>query len=448
MKIDALSVRLLVSAGLVLAMFFVLALWVLERGFRESAEESLQEKLQLHIYSLLSVAEMSRSGRLKMPLELQEARFSEPGSGLLAAIRRGNKKTVWRSYSTLGAREIPFLDIEPGAAVFVADQYNRFELHYAVIWENEKTGVPRKYIFSVAEDSDFVDKQVHKFRRTLRSWFMSVGLVLIMIQFGVLRWSLIPLRRIVSDLTAIEAGEKSSLDGRYPSELVGLANNLNALISSERAHLERYRNTLADLSHSLKTPLAILRGCMEREEIPRQTVQDQISRMNDIIEYQLQRAAAKGHKKLTGKINAAEIIKKIIMSLEKVYRDKQIIFTLEIDDSLQVYCEEGDLYEIAGNLLDNAGKWCQKNIKVSLLGITQARADNCKVLLQIEDDGSGIAPEKLTEILKRGVRADEKIQGHGIGMAVVNELVELLEGRLAGERSEALGGMKWRVYLP
>ena len=79
---------------------------------------------------------------------------------------------------------------------------------------------------------------------------------------------------------------------------------------------------------------------------------------------------------------------------------------------------------------------------------TEPRADNCKVLLQIEDDGAGIAAEKLTEILKRGVRADEKIQGHGIGMAVVNELVDLLDGKLAGERSEALGGMKWRVYLP
>lgn len=448
LKINALSFRLLLSAGLVLAAFFVFALWVLEHGFRESAEESLKEKLQLQIYSLFSVAEMTRSGRLKIPLVLQESRFSEPGSGLLAVIRRADKKIVWRSYSTLGEREIPFVAVPPGAALFVTDKNNRFVLHYAVIWENEKNALEGRYIFSVAEDSDFVDKQVQHFRRTLRHWFFSVGLVLIMIQFIVLRWSLIPLRRIVKDLTAIEAGEKSSLDGHYPSELVGLARNLNALISSERAHLERYRNTLADLSHSLKTPLAILRGCMERDDIPRHTVQDQISRMNEIIEYQLQKAAAKGRKKLAGKINAAEIIKKIITSLEKVYRDKQIVFTLEIDESLQIYCEEGDLYEIAGNLLDNAGKWCQKNIKVSLLSLPESSQSNYKVILQIEDDGAGIAAEKLSEILKRGVRADEKIQGHGIGMAVVSELVELLEGRLTGERSQALGGMKWKVYLP
>ena len=137
-----------------------------------------------------------------------------------------------------------------------------------------------------------------------------------------------------------------------------------------------------------------------------------------------------------------------ILPLEKVYCDKQIIFTINMDENLQVHCEEGDLYEIAGNLLDNAGKWCQKNIKVSLLSVTENRADNCKVLLQIEDDGAGIAPEKLNDILKRGVRADEKIQGHGIGMAVVYELIELFEGQLSGERSSELGGMKWKVYLP
>lgn len=441
MKIDALSFRLLLSAGLVLAAFFALALLVLERGFRDSAQESLKEKLQLQIYSLLSVADVTKSGRLKMPLTLRESRFSDPGSGLLATIRRADSKIMWRSYSTLGAKEIPFVELTAGMPLFVADKNHRFILYYAVLWENEKTKIVRKYIFSVAEDSDFVSKQVHRFRETLRKWFISVGIVLMMIQFTVLHWSLKPLRRIVKDLAAIEVGEKSSLDGRYPSELLGLTNNLNAFISSERAHLERYRNTLADLSHSLKTPLAILRGCMEKEDIPRHTVQDQISRMNDIIEYQLQKAAAKGRKKLTGKIYAAEIIKKIIASLEKVYRDKQIVFILEVDESLQVYCEEGDLYEIAGNLLDNAAKWCKKTIRVRLVQVTEA------VLLQIEDDGAGIAKEKLRDILKRGVRADEQIQGHGIGMAVVYELVELLGGELAGETSE-LGGMKWRVYLP
>ncbi len=444
MKLDALSFRLLLSAGLVLAAFFVLALWVLERGFRESAEHSLKEKLQIQIRSLLSVAEISPKGHLKMPFTLEETRFSTLSSGLFAVIRKKNQKIVWRSYSSLGTPEIEFIETDPGQSIFVVDSYQRFVLHYAVIWENPKNNSADKYIISVAEESTLVHDHVVRFRETLRIWFFSVGIVLIMIQFVVLRWSLIPLRCIVKDLAAIEAGKKSHLDGRYPAELLGLTQNLNALIHSERAHLERYRNTLADLSHSLKTPLAILRGCMEHDIIPRQIVQDQISHMNEIIEYQLQKAAAKGQKKLTAKTHPATVIKKIVNSLEKVYQDKKIQFILELDHSLQFKGEEGDLYEIAGNLLDNAAKWCHQKVQIKLYKQIVSKS-TMFIILQIEDDGQGIALEKLSEILKRGVRADETIQGHGIGMAVVKELVELLNGELKGESSESLGGMKWII---
>jgi two-component system sensor histidine kinase PhoQ len=179
-------------------------------------------------------------------------------------------------------------------------------------------------------------------------------------------------------------------------------------------------------------------------------MQTQISRMDEIIEYQLQKAAAKGkgQKKLTGTINMHTLVKKIISSLEKVYFEKNIVFEMEISGLQQVYCEEGDMYEIAGNLLDNASKWCKKQIKVHLTALDKKTNPDYSFLLEIEDDGLGIAEDKLSEILKRGVRADENIHGHGIGMAVVYELVELLGGKLLGGESQELGGMKWQVYFP
>ena len=244
----------------------------------------------------------------------------------------------------------------------------------------------------------------------------------------------------------IEAGKKTRLNGQYPLELKGLANNLNTLISSERAHLERYRNTLSDLAHSLKTPLAILRGCLETADVNKDTATEQISRMNDIVEYQLQKAAAKGQKKLTGKVDITNIIDKIILSLKKVYSEKGIVFFFTHSEQCFMRGEEGDIYEIAGNLLDNAAKWCDKQIKVNLQQLEQN--EKFTLLLEIEDDGAGIPEQKLDEILQRGVRADENIQGHGIGMAVVNELVGLLGGQLIAGKSETLGGMKWQVFLP
>jgi len=325
-------------------------------------------------------------------------------------------------------------------------EHGRYALHYAVIWKNV-VGVEREYIFTVTEDAQFVGNQVERFRETLRVWLLALGLVLIFIQLALLRWSIKPLRIIVKDLEAIEKGRKTHLDGDYATELDGLAGNLNAFINSERAHLERYRNALADLAHSLKTPLSILRGCAESFSVNKETVKEQIFRMDEIVEYQLQRAAAKGEHKTTGAVDLSLIIKKISASLGKVYIDKNISFDMAVPEQSLIYYDEGDLYEIAGNLMDNACKWCRSTVKVSVTLNARKGRRNFAVLLEIEDDGPGIPAGKLAEILKRGVRADENIHGHGIGMAVVYELVGLLGGLLEGKKSEALGGMKWSVYF-
>ena len=447
MKTNSLSFRLLISASIVLAAFFALVAFVLEQGFRESAEQALEEKLQVHIYSLLSVAELTEKLELSIPNSLREPRFSNPGSGLYASISQVNNIFVWRSQSAIGLNFPAPVPLEAGESVFVKDTRGYFALHYAVIWEN-KQGFEQYYVFTVAEDASFVANQVDRFRLTLWSWLFFTGILLVLIQFLVLRWSLKPLRGIVTDLEAIEAGSKTQLDGQYPTELAGLAGNLNGLVSSERAHLERYRNTLADLAHSLKTPLAILRGCIEPAVINKTLVAEQISRMNDIVEYQLQKAAAKGRKKLTGKVDISLIVKKIITSLGKVYADKKITFSFNENDPCLMYCEEGDIYEIAGNLLDNAAKWCKKNVSISLIQLEREEGAEFSFILQIEDDGPGIPEEKWDKILQRGVRADENIHGHGIGMAVVNELTALLGGKLKAGKSNALEGMMWQVYLP
>jgi len=445
-QIKSLSFRLLVSAGLVLAAFFALASVVLEQGFRESAEQALKEKLQVYVYSLLSAAELKNSGDLSMPANLPEPQFATPGSGLYGFIHLAKKNLVWRSPSAIGLNIEPPPELSAGNSAFLLAEHDRYALHYAVIWKNV-AGVEREYIFTVTEDAQFVSNQVERFRKTLRVWLLALGLVLIAIQLTLLRWSIKPLRIIVKDLEAIEKGRKTHLDGDYATELEGLAGNLNAFINSERAHLERYRNALADLAHSLKTPLSILRGCVESFSVNKETVKEQIFRMNEIVEYQLQRAAAKGEHKTSGAVDLSVIIKKISASLNKVYIDKNMIFDMTIAEQSLVYYDEGDLYEIAGNLMDNACKWCRHTVKISVSLNQRKGRKNFAVLLEIEDDGPGIPAGKLAEILKRGVRADENIHGHGIGMAVVHGLVGLLGGLLEGKKSETLGGMKWSVYL-
>lgn len=442
MKPRSLSSNLLLAASIVLTAFFVIIAVILEQGFRTSAEYGLKEKLQIQVHTLLSVAELSPTGELTMHSNLHETRFSKPGSGLYAFIHDQQGELVWRTQSTIGL-DVPMpTKIKPGQTYFLINGAGQYVLNYAVIWETE-SDQEYQFVFSVAEEGQSVINQVRNFRNFLWSWLAAIGLISIIIQFFVLRFSLKPLRVIVSDLGDIESGTKDRLDGNYPNELQGLAGNLNALISSERAHLERYRNTLTDLAHSLKTPLAIMRGLMitpELKQDTRMTLQTQVSRMDEIVEYQLKKAAAKGQKKLIRSIHARSVLQKIVGALTKVYTDKAIDFEIVCDDQTRIYCEQGDLYEIAANLIDNAGKWCQKKIRITLYASKLQT-----VVLIVEDDGYGIPEQKLDSILKRGIRADENTQGHGIGMAIVNELVTLLGGQLQGQQSTVLGGMKWVV---
>ena len=411
MKPRSLSFNLLFAASIVLASFFAIVAVILEQGFRESAEQGLKEKLQIQIYAVLSAAELMTNGELKMQSNLHELRFANPGSGLYAFIHNKKSVLIWRSKSAVGLDIDMPAEIKPGQTFFSINEAGQFILNYAIIWETE-SGKEKQFIFSVAEDGQFVVNQVDSFKNFLWTWLAGIGLILVIIQVFVLRWSLKPLRAIVVDLEQIESGSKNRLEGQYPIELQGLAGNLNTLISSERAHLERYRNTLADLAHSLKTPLAILRGLVTRSSLQsgsQTTLQTQVTRMDEIVEYQLKRAAAKGQKKITGSVDARLVLEKIVGALTKVYADKNIQFEIICKDQTRIYCEEGDLYEIAGNLIDNAAKWCQKKIKIALKS-----SDQQSVILIVEDDGPGIPEEQLQAILQRGIRADEKVKGHGI----------------------------------
>ncbi|MEQ1558327.1 MAG: ATP-binding protein [Methyloglobulus sp.] len=448
MQTKSLSFRLLATEGIVLVAFFALVSVVLEQSFRESAVQALKERLQIQIYSLLSTAELKNTGELSIPPTLPEPRFANPGSGLYAFIQEPNKNLAWRSPSSIGLDvPVPPQKLGAGNNYFLFDNRGRYFLHSDIIWQN-MTGIEREYIFTVAEDAEFVNNQQDKFKTSLRSLLAIIGIILIFLQFALLRWCLKPLRIIAKDLNDIDLGKKTLLDGEYSTELQGLAGNLNAFITHERAHLERYRNTLADLAHSLKTPLAILRGYTESFSANKEAVQEQISRMNEIVEYQLQRAAAKGEQNSSKSIELPLFINKLSTSLNKVYIDKAIDFDTNIPDPCQIYFEEGDLYEIAGNLMDNACKWCKKSVKVTVTQNPRKDRRNYSLLIQIDDDGPGIPDSKLNDILKRGVRADENIHGHGIGMTVVYDLISILGGKLEGSRSLTLGGMCWRVYLP
>jgi two-component system sensor histidine kinase PhoQ len=444
--------RLLIAASVVLAAFLGLTGLSLDRAFRDSAQTAVQDRLQAQVYMLLGAVNLDAFNRLALPQALPEARFSTPDSGLYADLMDSQGNLTWHSPSMLGLA-LPFFPAvrNPGETQFApleaSDGTPVFVLAFTVSWEIARDQY-QLYTFRVAETRQDFDDQVWSFRRGLWGWLLASTGVLLAAQGLILRWSLKPLRRVATEIKDIETGRRDELSSGYPEELQPLTVNLNALLRQGHAHLERYRNALGDLAHSLKTPLAVLRGALENDADPgelRQTLGEQVERMNRTVDYQLQRAAASGRTALSAPLPLAPIARKILDSLAKVYADRAPQLRSEIAATTVFYGDEGDLLEILGNLLDNACKWCRRQVVVRAWPTDHG--GRTELVVEVEDDGPGIRAEQAPLLLHRGQRADPTVAGHGIGLAVVRDLVEeVYYGRLEIGRG-ALGGARVRARL-
>ena len=284
------------------------------------------------------------------------------------------------------------------------------------------------------------------FRRILIGWFFGITLTMLIVLSGLLTFVLLPLKRLERQVREVEAGERVKLTGRYPSEIVGLADNLNTLIDTERRRLARYRNTLDDLAHSLKTPLAAMRTLLaeQRTRAPcaaQEPLERELERMDQRVSYQLKRARATGATGLgTEPVAVAPIVDDLKQTLDKVYRDKRVTCGVDVAPGAVFRGDPGDLTEILGNLMDNGYKYCKSRVRVG------ARSNREKLVITVGDDGGGISADDADTLFRRGKRADESVPGQGIGLAVVRETVELYRGTLEVGRSD-LGGAELRVEL-
>jgi two-component system sensor histidine kinase PhoQ len=437
----------LLAASLVLSAFLGLTGLALDEAFRSASEEALQARLFSSVYALLAAAEEDERGRLKMPEVLTDPRFDRPDSGLYARVSGKGAGYSWQSPSSLG-RTLGFLqEMQPGESKierFKIDDDAAMGLSFGVVWEDFQ-GRELQYVLAVAEDLKPLQEQVAAFRDTLFLWLGGAALLLLLVQGWVLRWGLHPLREVAQALTEIESGRADRLQGDYPKELNRLTSNINSLIRHAQARQQRYRDSLGDLAHSLKTPLAVLQGVAENESddqrASRTVLREQVTRMNQIVSHQLQRAAASGRSVLTQTLPLKPVVERILGSLDKVYREKRITWELDIDEGSRFRGDEGDLMELLGNLMENACKYGNGRVRVSVETGKELR-------LIVEDDGKGIPEGQIESVLKRGHRADQQQPGQGIGLSVAADIAAAYGGRIVITSADRLGGASVQLYFP
>ncbi len=448
----SLRARLLLVATLVLFIFLGLMGIVLDQAFRRSAEEGVSERLLLHIYGLLAATE-EIGGELFLPEALQEPDFNRMGTGLYALVLDGRSDELWRSASALDVSLTPaslrVMDVRLDAGeprfgrVQTADGRELFYLAYRVLWQGDsETATP--YTFVALQTLDTYLGEVSGFRNNLWGWLVGVVVVLLGVQAAVMSWGLAPLRRLANDLKQIEDGRQDYLEGRYPEEIDGVTRNLNLLLASERQQREKYRTTMADLAHSLKTPLAILKSAAatDSDADVHATVDEQVARMDEIVSYQLGRAMASSPAITRRALPVAPVVDRLIAAMEKVYASRKIVISRQGDEG-RFYGDERDLMELLGNLVDNACKHGETRVEVTV----QQSGERGELTLTVDDDGPGIAPADRARVMQRGERLDSRSPGQGIGLAVVADIIERYGGRWEMLES-GLGGLRFVAILP
>lgn len=433
----SLKLRAFGAALLVLVFFIPLSTVTLERAFSHSLSEAMLEQLRVLNLSLISEFELDEQ-HVFMPEQLYNEKLNMPGSGVYGFIVK-DQQVVWQSISSI---TLPLALPSPmpriGQELFddqFGPQQDYFSLSYTA--EFESFSGFSAVSFVIVHDKVGFNAQRRAFQQTLWYWLALLALVLMLLLLFSLSMALNPINTLIQQIKRAESGELKRIEQHYPPELEKLKTSLNHLLDTEQQQRERYKNSLGDLAHSLKTPLAVVAGT---ENLPH-SAKEPLQQINNIIQRQLKRAVAVSGSGWEQAIPLQPLVNKLCNAMQKVYRDKSLDMHIQIAADHQFKGDETDLMELLGNLLDNACKAAHKRVKISSV----ESQHYCQI--QIEDDGPGIAPQQRQALLERGKRLDAYSEGQGIGMAVVMDLVAAYQGQL-NILSSTLGGANIQLRFP
>ncbi len=451
-RIRSLRARLIGAALLGLSISMALLGAAIETAHSASVNAARVERQIAQLYGLIAEAEESSLG-LTLPIEVADPQLNQLESGRFAGVLDQQGQVIWASASTALLSEKWIVATRESIPAFgvptrwsVDDRVGALiGQKVAIRWQTPM--LEADYTFVVFEVAEEAMAEAAAFRQQLVWWLAGAVVIVLVLQFLSLRWGLAPLTAFTQDLASISDGRSSHLPEDDVTEFKPLAKALNHLVSHERAQSERYRRSLADLAHSLKTPLSILRNeraLNQRDEISRslaasvaQTV-DPLDDMEQKIAYQLERAVLGQSSIALTPIEVKPVVEALFRAMEKVFRASRPRLRMELDEpTLRI--DQRDLNELLGNLIENALKHGATEVLVML-----ALTDH-GTRLSVHDDGPGIPADQREAIMRRGHRADTRTEGQGIGLDIVGEIAGRYGSDLRYEQSELLGGAHFSV---
>ncbi|MEZ5541580.1 MAG: sensor histidine kinase [Pseudomonadota bacterium] len=308
----------------------------------------------------------------------------------------------------------------------------------------ERAGHP--FSLAIGEELTELNKHINRFRLRFGLVALLLVAILVLVQRTIVRLSLAPLETVRHETRLLEEGAIERLSERVPAEVRPLVSEINRLVVLMQQRLVRSRHALGNLAHALKTPLAVLRQYLEQnsQRLDAECLQETraaLALIQSIIDRELKRARLAGPASGGRLCHLNRELPDIVGLLQKVHADRRLEFVLELGGRELRYGDREDMLELLGNLLDNAAKWAGHRIEVTA-------AWDAGLTLAVADDGPGIDAQQRQRLLERGVRLDESTSGHGLGLAIVREIVDQYGGTLELGRSDRLGGLEVRIFLP
>ena len=423
-------VSVLLIAGLVVGQ---VSLWLFENGLQRYLESGLQNDSENLLIAL---------SRGPQGLQLDERRLSpayqRPFSGHYFSIEFGD--THWRSRSLWDAQlprpDQPGLnrELQPGP-----------EGQMLLVLRSDYQRLGQAVSITVAQDYTPIRESFRQVQRIGLGMGILALIVILLLQRVTVRRALRPLERARQQISQLQSGQRSQLDARVPIELEPLVTQINHLLAHTEDNLKRSRNALGNLGHALKTPLAVLISLVNDPRLAaypqiQTTLREQLEQIQQRMSRELNRARLAGDALPGTQFDADAELPGLLLTLGMIHGE-HLQLTHNVAPGLLLPWDREDMLELLGNLLDNACKWADSRVELSICQTIDG------FVIEVQDDGPGIPEAERAQVFSRGTRLDEQASGHGLGLGIVRDIVDAWGGALQLETGE-LGGLLVRIKLP
>lgn len=437
------SLKNRLSLGLALSLVALLGIqWaIVSYTIAHLTTEQVAERLRSEGETLLAGISFDAQGEMLLDARWLSPIYQRPFSGRYFFIDGNGVQRLSRS---LWDETLQLPRVGPGEEAVVNLPGPQRQTLLVVVQGFRKQG--HEVRLAIAEDLSHLNADLRYFQIVYGIVSITILILLLLVQRTIVENSLSMLLKVRADMARLGRGEISQVEAPGPDEIAPLIAELNRLLAGMERRTRRSREALGNLAHGLKTRLTLLNQLAEQPALVqspemRSAIYDATAGIGDVVERELKRARLMGDSMPGRRVALHDEVMKLLHTLRSMYPEKLPEITAEVAPDATFFGDQEDLLEMLGNLLDNACKWCRRQVSLTV-------TDHGGTAFIIEDDGPGCLIDDLTALTGRGFRLDESRPGSGLGLAIVKDIVDSYGGSLTFGRSASLGGLRVEVRLP